>query len=110
MDHAALHLPAVLGSGDDLLTGVAALTKVDAAQGFEVHHLRHELILRGARDERAAGADLLQRPLHLVRIGRLIQLRSRTELQETTLADANRSHLTAPRHVTCLEVAIPDAK
>src|SRR5688572_10292435 len=49
-DHAPLHLAAVLRTRDDLLAWVAALAEVDPAQRFEIHHLRHELVLRRCAD------------------------------------------------------------
>ena len=71
MNHAPLDLAAVLRARDDFLAGIAALAEVDAAERLEVHHLRHELVLGRARDERPARADFLQRPLHFVGIRRL---------------------------------------
>ena len=44
------------------LARVAPFLEIDAAERLEVHHLRHELILRRRGDERAPGADFLQRP------------------------------------------------
>jgi hypothetical protein len=59
-------LAAVLRARDDFLAGIAAFLEVDAAEDLEVHHLRHELVLRRRGDERAAGADFLQVPGFLV--------------------------------------------
>src|SRR5205814_7275592 len=108
--HAALHLPAVLRARDDLLPRIAAFAEVDAAERLEVDHLRHELVLRRARDQRPAGADLLQRPLHFVGSRRLVDLCRRTELEKTPLANAHGGDVPAPYHVARLVVGVPDAE
>ena len=40
--HAALHLSAIVGAGDDFLSGVAALGERHGADAVEVEHLRDE--------------------------------------------------------------------
>ena len=59
--HAPLDRAAVLAARHDLLARVAALLEVDAADQFEVDHLRHELLDRGRRDARHAARTSSQR-------------------------------------------------
>ena len=57
-----LHLAEVLRPGNHLLAGVAALVEADAADLFEIGHLRHEFFLGGQRDERIGGLDVEPAP------------------------------------------------
>ena len=52
-DHAALERAAVLRARDDFLPRIAALLEIHSADQLQVHHLRHELVLR--RPSRSGG-------------------------------------------------------
>ena len=53
-ERAPLQRAAVLAARDDLLARIATLLEVHAADHFEVHHLRHELLDGGGHDARDA--------------------------------------------------------
>ncbi len=57
-----LELAEVLAAGNDLLSWIAAFLEIDAADQFEIDHLRDEFLLRSRRDVRHAAIYFCQLP------------------------------------------------
>src|SRR6185295_5898628 len=113
--HAPLHLAAVLRARDDFLAGIAAFLEVDAAEGLEVHHLRHELVLRRRGDQRPPGLDLLQVPGFLVSStpedGRIWARRcDGLEAQDALFAHGYARDLVLPFNPSKILLRVPDAE